>query len=361
VLSFRCDGPVRAYTVGATSPIKSYGRSSATLLTCEGQGVGFGCGVLDRAAPGSQVPGTTGWETKPPPPNAGGSNQTDVPTTCNGYVRTQGGGTPNPGPNITSIVTPACSQLIPAGTKVSQTIKFKRSPCSGTQVNLFVGGEPGVTSFIAPSSTGPGGESTTVGEYLQAPQTVSMKAYKHCTTGGSGGKNGVAGAKKSSTPATHFPVVCGGSITPAEIAGDAKLSFTCSQNIRAFAIYSNVQMDLPGDEPVVTGTGGGGTNEGAIQQCEGPVPGAGYGCGTVDRQIQTNVLPFGNTLSAGNTATQTTGFFDTPCKRKGQPMPKAWIVAMGEPQTSATTVGEWTSAPQPISISGFKCGGGKKK
>jgi hypothetical protein len=370
-LTFVCDGPVRAYTVAATSPIKSYSASTVPNFTCEGAGVGFGCGIADRAAPGTQVPGTTGWETKPPPPNAGGSNATNTPTTCNGFKRIQGAGTSSPGPNITAIVTPACSEIIPAGTKVTQTLKFKQSPCSGTQVNLLVGGEPPVTAFIAPTSAGPGGDSTTVGEYLDAPQPVSMKAYKHCLAGGSGGANGVAGAKKSggatasAVAPTKFPVACGGTITPSTssaLPGIADLAFACSQNVRAFAIYSNVPIALPGDEPVVTGDGGGKLNESAIQQCQGNIPGPGYGCGTVDRQAQTTTLPNGNTLSAGNTALQHMAFESTPCKRKGQTRPKAWLVAMGEP-TIGSTVGEFSSQPFPLAISGFKCkgGGGKKK
>jgi hypothetical protein len=35
---------------------------------------------------------------------------------------------------------------------------------------------------------------------------------------------------------------------------------------------------------------------------------------------------------------------------------------MGEPITSATTVGEFSSAPQQLTVGGFgKCKGGKKK
>jgi len=271
-------------------------------------------------------------------------------------VRTQGTGTPSPGPNLTTIVTPACSQVVPAGTKVTQTLRFKSSPCSGTQVNLLVGGEPAVTSFIDPTLAGPGGDTSTAGEYLQAPQPVSMKAYKSCSSGNGGG-----GAKSSATPATHYPVSCNGSIRPSTTPGDSTVSFTCSQNVRAFAVYSNKLIDLPGDEPLVSGSAGGGANEGALQQCEGAFPGPGYGCGTVDRQAQTTLLPNGNTLSGGNTATQTLGFDSTPCERKGQSKPKAWLVVMGEPITSATTVGEFSSQPFPLAFSGFKCKGGKKK
>lgn len=376
-LSFVCDGPVRAYSVGSNKAIKNYSApnagSASSFFTCEGVGVGFGCGVSDRATPGTQAPGTTGWEATPPPPNAGGSNQTDVPKTCNGFRRVQGAGTGVNGPNLSAIVTPPCTQLIPAGTKVTQSLKLKSSPCSGTtQLYLMVGGEPAVTSFIAPVSTdpdptkdGPGGDSATVGEYLQGPLAVSMKAYKGCQ---SSGKGGGGGAKKSAVPPTKYPVSCTGSITPAATPGDSTLAFTCTQNVRAFALYSNKSIDLPGDEPVVTGDAGGKTNEGALHQCEGTFPGPGYGCGIVNRQEQTGPsgnspgLPNGDTISAGNTATQKMGFDSRPCQRKGEQKPKAWLVVMGEPTTSATTVGEFSSAPQPIQITGFgKCKGGKKK
>ena len=376
-LSFTCDGPVRAYSVGSNKAIKGYSApnagSASSFFTCEGVGVGFGCGVSDRAAPGNQTPGTTGWEATPPPPSAGGSNQTDVPKTCNGFRRVQGAGTGVNGPNLTAIVTPACTQLIPAGTKVTQSLKLKSSPCSGTtQLYLMVGGEPAVTSFIAavsgnvdPTKNGPGGDSATVGEYLQAPMPVNMSAYKNCQ--GSGGKGG--GAKKSAVPATKYPVSCSGNITPdAAVPGDSTLSFTCSQNVRAFALYSNVSIDLPGDEPIVTGNNGGKSNEGALHQCEGLFPGPGYGCGVVNRQEQSGPsgnspgLPNGDTITAGNSVSQTMGFDSRPCKRKGEAKPKAWLVVMGEPTTSATTVGEFSSAPQPMQITGFgKCKGGKKK
>ena len=118
----------------------------------------------------------------------------------------------------------------------------------------------------------------------------------------------------------------------------------------------------------MTGDNGGKTNEGALHQCEGAFPGPGYGCGVVNRQEQSGPsgnspgLPNGDTITAGNTASQKMGFNSRPCTRKGEPKPKAWLVVMGEPTTSATTVGEFSSAPQPIAISGFgKCKGGKKK
>jgi len=364
-LSFVCNAPVRAYTVGANKPIKSYGASSATALTCEGAGVGFGCGVADRAAPGTQTPGTTGWETKAPPPNAGGSFATDTPTTCNGFKRTSGQLAAGPSasfpPNQTSVVTGPCAQLIPAGTTVTQTIRFKSSPCAAgndpLQLGLLVGGEPTVTSFVAPNANGGGGESATVGEFLQAPTQVSMKAFKGCRSSGkSGGKGG--GAKKSAVPATKFPVTCSGTISPATTPSISTLSFSCTQNVRAFAVYSNKPIDLPGDEPVVNGTNGGALNESAVHQCEGSIPGPGYGCGIVDRQAQTTALPNGNTITAGNLAEQRMGFERTPCQGSGT---KAWLVVMGEP-VIGSTVGEFTSAPQQLAISGFgKCKGGKKK
>ncbi|MDX6607878.1 MAG: hypothetical protein QOD14_2418 [Solirubrobacterales bacterium] len=369
-LSFVCDGPVRTYGVGSNKPIKNYGTPSAgaasSFLSCEGTGVGFGCGVSDRAAPGTQTPGTTGWDATLTLP-AGGSNATDTPTTCNGYKRTQGGGTGVNGPNLNTIVTGPCTQLIPAGTKVTQTLKLGSSPCSGgsknpTQLNLMVGGEPAVTAVIAPVSgnsdptkNGPGGESTTPGEYLQAPIPVSLKAYKRCQSSGKSG-----GAKKSSAPATKYPVSCTGSVSPATTPGDSSLSFTCNQNVRAFALYSNKSIALPGDEPVITGTAGGGNNEGALAQCEGTIPGPGYGCGVTDRQVQTSSLPNGQAITAGNTATQNMGFEFNPCQKPGQPKTKVWLVVMGEP-IIGSTVGEFTSAPQQLAVAYGKCKGGEKK
>ena len=360
-LSFVCDGPVRAYSVGANKAIKNYGNpSGATFVTCQGSGVGFGCGIQSRATPGSQTPGTTGWVAAfPPAPGA-----TDTPTTCGGFKRiaVKEDGAPA---DRNGIVNPPCEQVIPAGTKVTQSITLGSSVCAGgsknpLQMYLFVGGEPPVTSFTV------GGDSTTVGEFLDSPATVSLKSLKsHCSSKKSG-KSKKGGGKKSSAPATTFPVGCSGSVThstlPIADATDGQLTFTCSQNVRAFAIYSNKAIDVPGDEPVVSGTSGGGVNEGALHQCQGDIPGAGYGCGIVDRQAQTTSLPNGQGISAGNTAEQQISFESRPCTRKGEPKPKVWLVAMGEPITSATTVGEFTSAPQQLALSGFgNCKGGKKK
>ena len=210
-----------------------------------------------------------------------------------------------------------------------------------------------------------GGDSATVGEYLQAPTPVNLKAYKACQAPIAGAKKASkSSATKSVIPATKFPVSCTGGISPASTPGDSSVSFSCTQNIRAFAIYSNNPIDLPGDEPVVTGSAGGGLNESAIHQCEGSIPGPGYGCGTVDRQVQTAPPPAGtglingNGISAGNIATQKMGFEKPPCKGSGT---KAWLVVMGEPVIDGV-VGEFNSAPFPLRISGFgKCKGGKKK
>jgi hypothetical protein len=372
-LSFVCDGPVRAYSVGSNKSIKDYGPLSAgaatSFFSCEGTGVGFGCGISDRAAPGTQTPGTTGWNptlTKP----AGGSNSTDTPTTCSGYKRVQGAGTGVNGPNLNAIVTGACSQLIPAGTKVTQTLKLGSSPCAGgprdpLQIFLFVGGEPAVTSFIVPvegnsdpTKNGPGGDSATVGEYISAPIKVNMKAYKGCLSSKKG-KGG--GGKKSSAPATKFPVSCTGEVSPrtTPAGAQASLKFACTQNIRAFAVYSNKTIVEPGDEPLVTGTSGGGVNEGALHQCEGDIPGPGFGCGIVDRQQQTSGLPNGQGISAGNVAEQKISFEFSPCQKPGEPKTKVWLVALGEP-IIGSTVGEFSSAPQQLALSGYgKCKGGK--
>jgi hypothetical protein len=156
-------------------------------------------------------------------------------------------------------------------------------------------------------------------------------------------------------------VSCSGAIRPSTTPGDQSATFSCSATIRAWAIYSNKSIDLPGDEAIVSGTAGGGPGEGALQQCSGQFPGAGFGCGIVDRQAQTALLPNGQAVSGGNTIQQTLGFDQIPCQRKGEPKTKAWVVAMGEP-VLGNTAGEYTSAPQSLAVSGFgKCKGGKKK
>jgi hypothetical protein len=139
----------------------------------------------------------------------------------------------------------------------------------------------------------------------------------------------------------------------------ASLKFACTQNIRAFAIYSNKTIVEPGDEPLITGTSGGGVNEGALHQCEGDIPGPGYGCGIVDRQQQTSGLPNGQGISAGNVAEQKISFEFSPCQKPGEPRTKVWLVALGEP-IIGSTVGEFSSAPQQLTLSGYgKCKGGK--
>jgi hypothetical protein len=355
-LSFVCDGPVRTYGVGSDRRIKNYSAPSAgtagQFLACEGTGVGFGCGISNRAAPGFQNPGTTGWGATFPP----AASSTAVPTTCGGYTRVA------TNPNRNGIVTAPCAELIPAGTKVTHSLKLGSDPCGGSernpfQIYLFVGGEPSVTGFTV------GGDSTTVGEYLQGPIKVNLKAYKKACadSGKSSAKSG--GGKKSATPPTKFPVSCSGNVAPQTTpAGpDVVVTFTCSQNIRAFAIYSNKRIDLPGDEPVIHGSNGGGLNESALHQCEGDLPGNGFGCGIVDRQTQTTSLPNGNGITAGNLAEQKMGFEFSPCQKAGHPKTKVWIVPMGEP-VIGSTVGEFIGAPQPLALTGYgKCKGGKKK
>jgi hypothetical protein len=360
-LSFVCDGPVRAYSVGSNKAIKNYGAASAGVatqfLTCEGTGVGFGCGVSDRATPGTQTPGTTGWAAAfPPAPSA-----TQTPTTCGGFKRIEQKSDGFPA-DRNGIVNPPCEQLVPAGTKVTQSLKLGSSPCAGGttnpfQIYLFVGGEPPVTSFTV------GGDSTTVGEYLQGPTKVNLKAYKKVCAASSKSSGKKGGGKKSSSPPTKFPVSCFGSVAPltTPAGAETKVTFTCNQNIRAFAIYSNKAIVEPGDEPIVTGNSGGGVSEGALHQCEGDIPGPGYGCGIVDRQAQTTSLPNGQGISAGNTAEQKMAFEFSPCKKPGEPKAKVWLIAMGEP-IIGSTVGEFTTAPQQLALTGYgKCKGGKKK
>jgi hypothetical protein len=384
-LSFVCDGPVRTYGVASNKPIKNYGTPNAggasSFLSCEGLGVGFGCGISNRAAPGTQAPGTTGWNTTTP---GASTSSTANPTTCNGFRRVRGSQAPPlNGPNINAIVTGPCTEQIPAGTKVVQSLKLGSSVCSGGTKNplrlfLFVGGEPPVTSFILPvegnsnpNNNGPGGDSTTVGEFIQGPIKVSTKAFKQAC--GESGKSGKSvkrgGGKKSASPPTKFPVSCSGAVAPATTpAGpNVRISFSCTQNIRAFAIYSNKLIFEPGEEPEVEGANGGQFNESALHQCEGDIPGYGYGCGIVDRQTVTAAsssnpgLPNGNGISAGNTAHQRMGFEFSPCQKAGHPKTKIWVIPMGEP-VIGSSVGEFIGAPQQLALTGYgKCKGGKKK
>jgi hypothetical protein len=384
-LSFVCDNAVRTYGVASNKAIKNYGTpnagSASSLLSCEGLGVGFGCGISNRAAPGTQAPGTTGWNQTTP---GASTSSTAVPTTCNGFRRVRGSAAPPlNGPNINAIVTGQCSEEIPAGTKVIQSVTLGSNVCAGgtknpTRLFLFVGGEPAVTSFIVPvennsnpNNNGPGGDSTTVGEYIQGPITVSTKAFikKACAAGKSGKSAKKGGAKESATPPTKFPIGCFGSVEPASLpAGPlVRVSFVCNQNIRAFGVYSNKLIFEPGEEPEVEGPSGGQVNESALHQCEGDIPGYGYGCGITDRQTTTAAtatnpgLPNGNGISAGNTARQRMGFEFSPCRKAGQPKTKVWLVPMGEP-TIGSTVGEFIGAPQQLALSGYgKCKGGKKK
>jgi hypothetical protein len=352
-LKWSCNAPIRAFSVGSNKKIKSFGAPTAgaagAFLTCSGSGVGFGCGVPDRAAPGTQPPGTTGW-TAPVPPYP---SSTANPLTCGGFKKVAGTGT-STDPNRNGIVGAPCTQLIPAGTAVTQKIKLGSNPCNTgkdpVQLYLFVGGEPPVTSFTVT------GDSTTVGEFISEPIPVSLKAYKGCSSSGGGAKSAT-----KSAGVDNFPVSCSGAIRPSTTPGDQSATFSCSATIRAWAIYSNKSIDLPGDEAIVSGTAGGGPGEGALQQCSGQFPGAGFGCGIVDRQAQTALLPNGQAVSGGNTIQQTLGFDQIPCQRKGEPKTKAWVVAMGEP-VLGNTAGEYTSAPQSLAVSGFgKCKGGKKK
>jgi hypothetical protein len=384
-LSFLCDRDVRTYGVASNKAIKNYGTPNAgaasSFLSCEGLGVGFGCGVSNRAAPGTQAPGTTGWDTTVP---GEATSSREVPTTCNGFRRVRGTSDPPlNGPNINAIVTGPCAEVIPANTRVVQSLKLGSSVCAGGTKNplrlfLFVGGEPAVTSFILAVSgdpdandNGPGGDSSTVGEYIQGPIVVSTKAFKKvCAESGKSGKSAKkGGGKKSASPPTKFPVSCTGGVAPATTpAGPlVKVSFTCNQNIRAFAVYSNKLIFEPGEEPEVDGPSGGKVNESALHQCEGDIPGYGYGCGITDRQTvaaatATNPgLPNGNGISAGNTAHQRMGFEFSPCQKAGQPKTKVWMIPMGEP-IIGSTVGEFIGAPQQLALTGYgKCKGGKKK
>ena len=78
-------------------------------------------------------------------------------------------------------MTGPCTQLIAAGTKVTQDIKLGASPCKGKESGPAVPARrrrAAVTSFIAPGTGGAAGTPTTVGEYLQAPIQVNTEGLQ---------------------------------------------------------------------------------------------------------------------------------------------------------------------------------------
>ena len=151
-------------------------------------------------------------------------------------------------------------------------------------------------------------------------------------------------------------IVCGGKVQPTskkKPADDGTYSVQCSEDIRGFSVISNQQVDFFGSETGVVPT----VTESATLQCEGTVPGFGFGCGIVDRSKPANKV------SAGSTTSGSISFDKSPCDAKGSL--KVWVVATSEPlvtsvntatnppKPDSSTTGEYSSQPFSLSTKGW--------
>jgi hypothetical protein len=163
-------------------------------------------------------------------------------------------------------------------------------------------------------------------------------------------------------------IVCGGKVVAQGKNADtsAKYSVQCSEDIRGFAIVSTEKFDFFGSETDVTPT----TSQSATLQCEGSVPGNGFGCGVVNRNAAPTGTP-ANTCGSSPTANPCTqrvnkgnvisgdvDFDTSPCLGKSKP--KIWVTATSDPFVTSfnpagdtTTVGEYSSQPWPLKLAGF--------
>jgi hypothetical protein len=394
-LSFSCSDQIRAYGIASNKAISSFSNpplvsgAPVSFFQCStaAGSAGFGCGVVDRAAPGTQ--------------NLDSGSGTGSSTTCNRSADID----PSPSVSNVKIVGPPCTQVIPAGAVISQDVTLAANPCNfkskdPLQMSVVVGGEPVIVAFNPTL-----GDQQTNGEYASEPFKLKLKGYAGCQPSAS--KKASGKAKKGATAQTAAtggvpinPISCGGTVEP-KVSGkpdvDAKYHFVCDANIRTYAIVTNKPIDLIGGEAEVKGPG---TNsvpcvgvagppaipappptgcaelESAAHQCEGPVPYIGFGCGFPDRQANASTNnTYGRRLSAGNTLSGEIGFPVSPCKREpGTPKLKVWLLAMNERTvqppangTSGPTTGEFITEPFQLFLSGYgkkacapkKKGGGK--
>jgi hypothetical protein len=183
-------------------------------------------------------------------------------------------------------------------------------------------------------------------------------------------------------------IVCGGKVAAQGKNADTKAKYfiQCSEDIRGYSVVSTKKFDFFGTETDVTPT----TSQSATLQCEGTVPGNGFGCGVVDQYVTTgycgssgkpncNVAPpCGQTasgsnpkqttppcnqrVSAGNTISGDVDFDTSPCLSKSKP--KIWVTGTSDPLVTAistavppgpdtNTVGEYSSQPFQLKVTGF--------
>ncbi len=376
-LSFSCSNEIRAYGIVSNKALTSFSNpplvsgAPVSFLQCStaAGSSGFGCGVTNRAAPGTQTNPSTGSTT-----------------TCGRSSTVLAAGPGGQPPAVSGITGPPCTQVIPAGAVFAQDVTLAANPCNfkpkdPLQMSVVVGGEPPISSFTVR------GDSTTVGEYASEPFKLKLKGYSGCQPEAVKGKKASsAGARTAATGGVPInPLGCFGSVSP-KVPGkpdvDAKYSFECTANIRTYAIVTNKPIDLVGGEGEVSGPGANSSpcvsppgktitaqqcaeGESASHQCEGPIPYIGFGCGFPDRQAATSATNnYGRRLSAGNILTGEIGFPQSPCKREpGTPKLKVWVLAMNEPTIqppasggSGPTVGEFLSEPFQLALTGYSKG-----
>lgn len=195
---------------------------------------------------------------------------------------------------------------------------------------------------------------------------------------------GLAGTASASS------VVCGGTLAPVNKKApgiDAKIDFTCTEDIRGFSVTTNKTFDFFGTEMEVFEPSGAGSGESATIQCEGNVPGPGFGCGVTNRNTPAGSTPGGGCeavtgptsaqaigppcttrMSAGNRGEMRVGFPVNPCKKAGPFAPdkdklRVWLSVLTEPligsfnasalNQTAYTRGTYISAPFRMKIAGY--------
>ena len=172
-------------------------------------------------------------------------------------------------------------------------------------------------------------------------------------------------------PASAGRALCKGTVQPKEKGKpsiDAKYAFACTEDVRSFSIVTNKKFDFFGTELIVFYAGQV-SQQSAILQCEGPVPGSGFGCGVNNRNTPSNcgqtqaAAQCANKVNAHSVITADVGFTRSPCSYKpGEEPLKVWLVAGYEPfndqinpTTGATTTnsGDYTSEPFSLKVKGY--------
>lgn len=175
---------------------------------------------------------------------------------------------------------------------------------------------------------------------------------------------------------------CSGKVKPTfkkHPGPDATYSFSCSDDIRAFAIFSTKRISFFGTETTVTG-GDPAHNQSAIQQCEGVVPSRGFSCGVPNQDnagAAKGAPPKadcqGSTcnarVSANNVVQGEITLASNPCKSKGKGKanvkkggkPHFYLFVTNQPLTTNLTptgttysIGIYTAGPFVLNIPGYK-------